>query len=343
MRRLRCLVARHTWQSGINSEGQPFEKCTQPGYGRYRYPDDGSRYNSPGYSAPPIDPSIGGGHQRRTGLSEGVCEHGEVLTADQRASFAVNGLVKLPAAVDPDHARQMCDEVWAFLTAEQGISRDDSSTWTDARPTGFNSLSRRGSLDRVWSPTVQGVLADLIGEDHQRRERPRVLMTFPEPNRTWDVPSDAWHFDFTPLQERPGLRAVQVFVLLSDVHPQGGGTLVLSGSHQLVSRYVARTKQTPKPKLIRGDLSGRHPWLSELWGRRRNGPDGAGDRAAGLLGVPAVIDGVELRVTEVTGDSGDVYVMNSDCFHAIAPNTLGVARVMCTSLVTRSLPSRSTG
>lgn len=258
-----------------------------------------------------------------------------MLTVDQRASFADQGLVKLPAALDPDDARRMYDEVWTFLAAQQGISPDDPSTWTSARPAGFGRLSRTGTLDHLWSPTVRGALSDLLGDD-QHRERPRVLMTFPQRDRHWDVPSSAWHFDFTPLQDRPGLRAVQVFALLSDVQPQGGGTVVLSGSHHLVSRYVERTKQEPKPRLVRGDLGARHPWLAELWGHRSTEPDPPGNRATRLLGVPTTVDGVELCVTEVTGTSGDVYVMNSDCFHAIAPNARSVARVMCTSLVTRT-------
>jgi len=260
------------------------------------------------------------------------------LPPTRRASFAAEGLLKLPAALDPDDAQEMCDEVWAFLAAKQGTSRDDSKTWTTARSAGFNRLSRTGALDRLWSPTVNDVLSDLLDTDEQHRERPRVLMTFPQPDRTWDVPSGAWHFDFTPLQGRPGLRAVQVFALLSEVRPQGGGTLVLSGSHQLVSRYVARTGQEPKPRLVRGDLSARHPWLAQLWGRRNGETGSSDDRVSRLLGVPALVDGVELRVTEVTGKPGDVYIMNSDCFHAIAPNTLAVARVMCTSLIIRTLP-----
>ena len=261
-----------------------------------------------------------------------------MLTADQRAVFAAEGLLKLPAAVHADDAQQMCDEVWAFLGARQGIRGDDPATWSTARPAGFHRLSRTGALDRLWSPTVHGVLSELLRTDEQHRERPRVLITFPQPERIWDVPSEAWHFDFTPLQNRPGLRAVQVFALLTDLRPMGGGTLVLSGSHQLVSRYVARTGQEPKPRLVRGDLGAAHPWLAELWGRRNGPTDPSDHRAARFLGIPAVVDGVQLRVTEVTGRPGDVYFMNSDCFHSIAPNTLPVPRLMCTSLITRVLP-----
>jgi ectoine hydroxylase-related dioxygenase (phytanoyl-CoA dioxygenase family) len=164
-------------------------------------------------------------------------------------------------------------------------------------------------------------------------------MTFPQPGR-WDVPSSGWHFDFTPLQDRPGVRAVQVFALLSDVQPRGGGTVVLTGSHHLVARYVGRTKQEPKPRLVRGDLGARHPWLAELWDRRRAEADRPGSRPAKFLGVPTTVGDVELCVTEVTGTPGDVYVMNSDCFHAIAPNARTVARVMSTSLVIRESSSR---
>jgi phytanoyl-CoA dioxygenase PhyH len=260
-----------------------------------------------------------------------------MLTAEQRASFAAEGLVKLPAALDPDDAQQMCDGVWTFLAAKHGIGRDDASTWTTARPTGFNRLSRSGALDHLWSPTVHGVLSELLGTEDQHRERPRVLMTFPQPDVTWEVPRAAWHFDFTPRQDQAGLPAVQVFALLSDVRPQGGGTLVLSGSHELVSRYVARTGREPKPRLVRGDLAARHPWLAELWGDRKGEAAHSDNRSARLLGVTAVVDDIELRLTEATGRPGDVYIMNSDCFHTIAPNTLTVPRVMCTSLVIRSL------
>ena len=160
-------------------------------------------------------------------------------------------------------------------------------------------------------------------------------MTFPQPG-LWNVPSNAWHFDYTPLQNPPGLRAVQVFALLSDVQPQGGGTVVLSGSHHLVARYVDRTKQEPKPRLVRSDLSARHPWLAELWNHHHAEHDRPGSRASRLLNDPTTVDGVELCVNEITGTPGDVYLMNSDCFHAIAPNARTIPRIMCTSLVLRT-------
>ena len=256
-----------------------------------------------------------------------------MLTGDQRRAFEVEGLVHVPAAVAPVDAIRMCNEVWKFLKVKQGIVRDNPSTWTESRPTGFAPLSRSKGFDRFWSPVVSEILTEVFAQPRQSRERARVLMTFPQSDKAWSVPSVGWHFDFAPLQERPGLRAAQVFGLLSPIRPTGGGTLVLTGSHRLVARYVAETKQPPKPARVRAWLSEAHPWLKELWG---GGTSSSTMRIDRYLGRPIVLDDVELRVVEVQGEPGDVYMMNSDCFHAIAPNSLTAPRVMLTSLVTRT-------
>lgn len=46
-----------------------------------------------------------------------------------------------------------------------------------------------------------------------------------------------------------------------------------------------------------------------------------------------IIDGVPLRVVELTGEPGDVILMHSDCFHAVAPNRLTEPRMMLTEMV----------
>jgi hypothetical protein len=53
MRDIRCIVGLHVWQAGVDSDQGPFDVCTRRNCGRYRYPDDGRRYDNP-YS--------GGGH-----------------------------------------------------------------------------------------------------------------------------------------------------------------------------------------------------------------------------------------------------------------------------------------
>jgi len=71
-----------------------------------------------------------------------------------------------------------------------------------------------------------------------------------------------------------------------------------------------------------------HPWLGGLWK-----PGDGGDRIQRYMYDGTIIDGVPLRVVELTGEPGDVILMHSDCFHAVAPNRLTQPRMMLTDMV----------
>jgi hypothetical protein len=91
------------------------------------------------------------------------------------------------------------------------------------------------------------------------------LVTFPSGRHQWTLlTGGAWHNDFVPLRSGTGERAVQLFVILKDLPTQGGGTLVLAGSHRLVTRYIADTGNAPHPSRVRHAL-GEHSWLRDLW------------------------------------------------------------------------------
>lgn len=55
----------------------------------------------------------------------------------------------------------------------------------------------------------------------------------------------------------------------------------------------------------------------------------------------AVVDGVPLRVVELTGEPGDVILMHCDCFHAATPNRLTEPRMMLTGMVRPTAVSSS--
>ena len=76
------------------------------------------------------------------------------------------------------------------------------------------------------------------------------------------------------------------------------------------------------------------PWLGELWGEPGCTAASGADRDKRLFDG-AVVDDVPLRVVEATGSDGDVYLMHSDCFHAVAANARSAPRIMATSVVTR--------
>ena len=56
------------------------------------------------------------------------------------------------------------------------------------------------------------------------------------------------------------------------------------------------------------------------------------DRNRRCIDGDAVIDGVRLKVVELTGGPGDVCVMHSDCFHTKSQNCADTPRIMLTSV-----------
>ena len=74
--------------------------------------------------------------------------------------------------------------------------------------------------------------------------RPQLLFT-PPGARHWFVPNTIWHVDVPRLGE-VGTPGVQIFILLDDIPPGGGATLVLAGSHRLLNDRVRRSKDVKK-------------------------------------------------------------------------------------------------
>jgi ectoine hydroxylase-related dioxygenase (phytanoyl-CoA dioxygenase family) len=153
----------------------------------------------------------------------------------------------------------------------------------------------------------------------------KPLVTFAVPGAQWTVPSAGWHVDsYGPEHDLPG---VTVFVFLAPVAERGGGTVVLSGSHQLFNRHIATTG-TWRPAEVKAALASRHPWLRDLWSEDR----GAAPIA---IGDGAMLDGVQVRVRELTGHAGEVVLMHPRTLHTPAPNGLPAPRMMLVEIVGR--------
>jgi hypothetical protein len=227
-----------------------------------------------------------------------------MASAVQRDEFERTGLLRLPGAVPAADAAAMCDRVWAHVRAEHGIERTDPTTWLlEERLPGLRKVAGGPEFERLGSPAVRSTLDGLLGEWSEPPKWGVLLVTFPRREQTeWDVPFGVWHNDFVRYDAKPGLRAVQLFVLLNDIRPGGGATLVLTGSHQLVGRYADPAADGPRPKRLRQVLGAAHPWLRQLW--TRDGADG-NDRVQRYMVDGAVVDGVPLRVVELTGQAGD--------------------------------------
>ena len=140
-----------------------------------------------------------------------------------------------------------------------------------------------------------------------------------------------WHFDVPPTDCVNGIPAIRIFTLLAPLHPRGGGTCYIAGSHRVTldrARAAApgdRFRSTD----MKGLLQREEPWFTALFAR-----DGH-DRVRRFMNEGGVVRGVPVRVQEMTGAPGDTFVMHPAMFHTIAPNALDMPRLMLVQALTR--------
>ena len=245
-----------------------------------------------------------------------------MLSPQQRDEFERHGLLRLPGAVPASAVTAMRDRLWAFLSAEHAVAHDRPEKWTTGPVRRMQALRRKGAFAPMASDQVRRGLDDLLGPDGWRPPKAwgLPLVTFPEVDSTWSMPSSGWHVDsYGPEHDLPG---VTVFVFLAPVAFGGGGTAVLAGSHQLVNRHIAVTG-TWRPADVRAALATTYPWLEEVW------------RGRGCPGDEAVLDGVLTKVRELTGEPGDAVFMHPRTLHAPAPNTGRSPRMMLVEIINR--------
>jgi hypothetical protein len=251
-----------------------------------------------------------------------------MLTEAQLEGFERTGLLHLGGAIPVADAASMCDRIWDHARDAHGMERTDPATWLiEERLAGLRKVSGGRDFERIGSPAVRGALDGLLGEWTEPSRWGVLLVTFPRREQTeWDVPLNVWHNDFVRFEADHRIRAVQMFVLLDDIGPRGGATVVLTGSHQLVSRYADPAEDGPHPKRLRRSLGEAHPWLRGLW-------EGGDNRIQRYMVDGAEVDGVPLRVVELAGRAGDVFFMHCDTFHSAAPNCLDQPRMMASAMI----------
>lgn len=241
------------------------------------------------------------------------------LTSAELKQFHEDGFIVVRGAFPRDDALAMQDEWWSELSETHGIERDDRSTWRPI-PGDLKRAKQSPLQHKIASARVCGVIDELMGP---RAWRPpadwgRAIATFPEPG-DWDVPSFLWHWDNPGRLHEGAITALFVIGFIGEVAPRAGGTLVLSGSHRLLQRQdaVLPPDQRESNGVARRELFHRsHPWLMALTGKA---PSPA-DRVAVFMDAGTEIDGVLLRVIELTGEPGDMVFCHPTLMHCGAPN-----------------------
>jgi hypothetical protein len=249
-----------------------------------------------------------------------------MLTTEQRQAFDAQGFVRLPGAFSRTEALAMEAQVWAVLGEKYGARRTDPETWTMQYVSGLQTLKKLSVFEAIGSTTTLEAIDDLLGKGRWKHPTNwgQFLISFPTHAR-WTVPTD-WHTDFGFLAPTDSVFGALVFSYLSDVAPHGGGTAVLAGSHRLIRRFVNTQphEALEKMKRARKALLRSDPWLEGLSSKAE-----APDRVERFMETEHVIDGVPVRVSELTGNAGDVIIGHPWLLHTGAPNCGNLPRFMC--------------
>ncbi len=272
---------------------------------------------------------------------EAAAQKYHVLSASQVESFHQQGYVSLPAAFARQAALEMQDFMWSELERLHGFDRQDAATWKipgrqrilpgDLR---LNDSRDHEIYRPVASPRLLGAIAQLSGERAARLKQSwgGFGVTFPEAtDEPWRLRNRDWHLDFTPkpggLTQVPS--APRVFTFFSSVAPHGGGTLVVEGSHRLALSFfrgLGPLDRERRKSALEDRFARSHPWLAELSGKTAD----QGQRTRRFMEEGAVIDGVPVRVVEMTGEPGDAVLWHPALYHGRSFNCSPVPRFMRT-------------
>ncbi len=239
-----------------------------------------------------------------------------MLTPAQQSEFSSRGLIYLPSVLSKTDMNESSVRVYTLCKKAKCL-RDDK--WHAVDPHVARKLRKRVENSNAFGSSMTHELSENIGQlvdggaIHQRTNRASVLFTLP--NNLGGQTELNWHID---ARWRSGftLAGVQLFAFIDEVKSGGGGPVVVTGSHRL------RMRENSGREAVRNQLS-EHSFFASLFTKRPH------DREE-LVGSCASVDGLQLELVEMTGQPGDVYLMDLWVLHTRWPNTSGSARIMLT-------------
>lgn len=222
--------------------------------------------------------------------------------------FKAHGYVRLAGF----HARkrlapvrqQLLDELKRLRIWAAGKSL--SSAWKGMPA--FQQISKLSTAVKVsglqqalMTPELLADVAELAGladRAPSANQGTQLLLSLPRQG-TWTLQGLNWHVDVRadPPQKLPG---VQAFVLIDDVVPQGGATLILAGSHHV------------------GALPYEHAQALR-------------DTLKTSTDLPADLRALGIEIVEMSGSAGDVFLMDMRLLHTPSVNASNHLRMMATS------------
>ena len=243
---------------------------------------------------------------------------------DHRKRLEATGLVKLPGLLPDELTGRVLDLVHEKL--EQAGVRGNSGWRGEALAD--ESAQRLGAklleeirhareLAELVTPELEAAVETAAGGPVRPLMKwPQLLFTFPE-RCAWSLPHDLWHVDLPKLANRRTIPGVQTFAMLDTVEPGGGGTVVVQGAH----RFLYDIPFLGSKQIV--NRLRREPYFRALMSKQAGGRDR-------FLRETVRKGDTNLRVVELTGRRGDVYLMDMRLLHSRTPNVAGAPRIMWT-------------
>ena len=242
-----------------------------------------------------------------------------ILSHDQIETFAGDGLLTLKGGLPEDVWKPLADRVQsALMSAGFGDPNVPDVEFKHRRKRVTRAL--KPHLSAVYTEELNGCASQLMADDAVGRHAALLLMTLPgqSPMGTvtqWSIPRQVWHTD-APRVSGPGVPGVIALGFLGQVLAGGGGTLFVAGSHRLLDAPGRELRSKAFKKALR-----KKPYFNVLLGE----DNAERDR---YLAQAHRVDGVDLRVVELTGQPGDVVLADARLLHAPAPNAQSTPRLM---------------
>ena len=256
-----------------------------------------------------------------------------MLTAEQVSEFERRGYVHLPGIFDRPAVDALANDLWSHLETHRNMRRDDPGTWdVDAPYARLKPVKEQTAYQSLTSPALHDAVDDLLGPDSWQPPRNwgGFLVSCPDCSPDpWNLPAKGWHVDYHFTSEPHTLFGLTVFTFLTKVGPRGGGTLVASGTHTLVDRFVvAKTEDERRAGFakLRDEFQASDPWLAELTTRAGEPPNRR--RIDYFMDRPHEIDGVSVQVAQLCGAPGDVVLAHPWILHVTSPNAGPTPRFM---------------
>ena len=241
------------------------------------------------------------------------------MPGDVSVAFREEGVLFLRGAFGREVGAILRDMVWRHIEQTTPVRLAAPNSWAHEGNFGLRTVEGRDMWNMVHTcgPLVDALDAIFGPDGWLPPSPPQILLSFPT-RGPWRMPT-GWHIDFGLDKPTWPVFALKMFALLDDVRPEGGGTLLLAGSHRLVEHLAMEHGRPVDP------FGGEERLLDPLPAVRALL---AGTAHRDQLGKSFKAHDMELRPVEITGQAGDIVLTHMHVFHSPAPNVTDRPRQM---------------